>query len=305
MSNPRWTIVGLGEALFDIFAESQKLGGAPLNVAVHAHQLLGETGRGVILSRVGQDPLGQLVREELASRGMSDQWLQSDPDHATGQVFVQVDADGSPSYDIMANSAWDWLQFDPDLESLARQCDAVCFGSLAQRDAQTRNTIYRFLDACRPSACKLFDVNLRLDFYSRQIIDQSLIHASALKLNEDELPVVCDLLGVGSAEDDVAKRIARLIKRYELDFVIYTQGARGTAIYTMNSVHQGAPVAYSPVEGADSVGAGDACTAACLVGVLLRRPWDQVVTLANEVGAFVASQPGATPQLPDLILQMK
>jgi fructokinase len=303
------TICGIGEALFDIFDGAQVLGGAPLNVAVHAHQLAAKRhGRGIVVSRVGQDLLGNNVCDALKERQMDTQYIQSDPDHATGQVYVQTDYDGQPSYDIVANAAWDWMQFDPDMQTLAQQCDAVCFGSLAQREAQSRNSIYRFLDACRPSTIRLFDVNIRLEFYTRQIIMRSLELANALKLNEEELPLVCKLTGLGTVEPGSERdALLKLMKQFKINWIIYTRGAKGTTIHTPapEGVFEGTPAQANPVEGADAVGAGDSVAATCLVGAVLRKPWQQIADLANKVGAYVASQPGATPALPDdLISQL-
>ena len=298
------TICGIGEALFDVIDGTQVLGGAPLNVAVHAHQLIyGKGGQGLVISRVGQDPLGQQVCESLAKRKMDTQAIQTDPDHATGQVYVQTDEQGQPSYDIVANAAWDWLQYDPDMDSFAQRCDAVCFGSLAQREAQTRNTIYRFLDICRPSTIKLFDVNIRQDFYSRQMINQSMELANALKLNEEELPLVCKLLGLGEVQAGGERdAMVKIIKQFKINWIIYTRGAQGTAVHTLGSFYQGKPASVNPVKGADAVGAGDSVAATCLVGAVLRKPWDQVVDVANQVGAYVASQCGATPPIPDELI---
>jgi fructokinase len=298
----RLIIVGLGEALFDIFPEAEILGGAPLNVAVHAHQLLQKRGgRGVVGSRVGQDDLGEAVRRELQNREMDAAFVQSDPDNPTGRVHVGVDQHGEPDYEIVDNVAWDWLQFDPDLEGLAKRCDAVCFGSLAQRNAQTRNTIYRFLESSR--AIKLFDVNLRQDYFSRAILQRSCELASAIKLNDDELPIVMQALGLDASEDlQAAARM--LMRKFDLKQVIATQGKAGTTIYASAESYQDQVPAYQRVEQADNVGAGDACAAAILAGLVLRKPLQEVVMLANHAGAYVASQSGATPTLPDTILAM-
>lgn len=304
------TVCGMGEALFDIFQGAQVLGGAPLNVAVHAQQLASKkNGRGVVLSRIGQDHLGEQIIENLSDMNIETQFIQSDPDHATGQVYVQIDEDGQPSYDIVANTAWDWLQYDPDMDSLAQQCDAVCFGSLAQREAQTRGTIYRFLETCRPSTIRLFDVNIRLDFYSRQIITRSVEHANALKLNEEELPLVYKLLGLGTADpENPREAMLKIMSKFQINWIAYTRGAKGTTIHTPGSpgsdhgVYVGQPAIANPVEGADAVGAGDSVAATCLVGAVLRKPWQDVADLANKVGAYVASQCGATPKLPDELI---
>jgi fructokinase len=299
----RFTIVGLGEALFDVFPDREILGGAPLNVAVHAHQLATvRGGRGAVVSRLGQDSHGSRVIRELTERGVATEFLQTDPDHATGEVFVEIDDRGQPTYDIVRDVAWDWLQFDPDVEDLARRCDAVCFGSLAQRNGQTRNTIYRFLTACRPTAMRLFDVNLRQRYYDRQILARSCELSTAVKLNEQELPVVVDHLGLTG--DDPDALAGALLKAYGLKLVVLTRGERGTVLYTPSQRLEDRPVSYPAAEDADAVGAGDACSAGVLVGHVLRLPPARTLSLANHAGAYVASVAGGTPELPQAILDM-
>ncbi|MCC6579711.1 MAG: carbohydrate kinase [Phycisphaeraceae bacterium] len=301
----RFTIVGLGEALFDTFPTQQVLGGAPLNVAVHAHQLAqARGGQGVVVSRVGQDALGARVAAELRQRDMTVDYLQTDPDHPTGEVIVDVDDDGQPAFEIAEDSAWDWLQFDPDLETLARRADAVCFGTLAQRNAQARNTIYRFLSCCRSTSTRLFDVNLRQFYYSAQILQKSCELANIVKLNDQELLMVLSLLGIGGPEDTAEWRITKLIKTFSLRGVVLTRGAKGTQVFTAQGSHEDELVSYPMQDGADAVGAGDACSAAILVAATLRLPIARTVKLANHCGAFVAASRGATPTLPDSILQM-
>ncbi len=297
----RFTLVGLGEALFDIFGPHQRLGGAPLNVAVHAHRLLrqAEVGRAVVVSRIGQDDLGRELLTQLGERGIDAGWIQSDPDRPTGRVYVMTDDEGEVrGYDI-ADAAWDVLQYDPDLEALASQTDAVAFGSLAQRDAQSRGTIHRFLGEAR-RAIKLFDVNLRESrgrkFYDRGVIRRSCELATLLKLNHEELPEVAAMLGM-EGEDAGAIREA-----LGLEAVVLTLGAEGTVAYTAGGLVRGEPAEARPVEGADSVGAGDSCSAAVLVGRLLGKPWPLTLTLANQVAAHVVGQPGATPELPEELL---
>lgn len=298
--NTRFNIVGLGEALFDVFPDTQVLGGAPLNVAVAAHQLAQvRGGRGVVVSRVGQDDLGNQVVAELTERGISCEYLQRDPDHGTGVVYVGVDHKGEPNYDIVGDVAYDWLQWDGDLDDLAARCEAVAFGSLCQRQAQSRSTIYRFLGEAR-RAVKLFDVNIRQNFYNQNIIRRSLELANVVKLNEDELPLVTTMLAC--AGDDEMAKARSLIKKFDLRMVVYTRGEQGTTIITADDVVRGEPVSYDRAENADNVGAGDACTAGVLVGLTLRMPLDRVVALANHAGAYVASQCGATAALPDTVL---
>lgn len=295
----RFTIVGLGEALFDILPDGDHLGGAPLNVAVHAHQMgQKKAGRGVVVSRVGQDDLGREVAQELTQRGMDTSWLQTDPDYDTGKVYVTLDDHGQPSYDIVSNAAWDVIQFDPDTEDLARHCDAVAFGTLAQRHPQSRNSILRFL-AAAARAIRLFDVNLRQSYYDASILRRSCELATVVKLNRDELPVVCRELGLGDGSQEEDHLVETLLKAFKLKMVALTRGSQGTALYTPSGKVEGEPVSYPAQAGADAVGAGDACTAALLVGMVMRLPPEQLVSAANRAGAYVASVRGATPALPE------
>ena len=297
----RFTIVGLGEALFDIFPDKQVLGGAPLNAAVHAHQLGSvRGGRGLVVSRVGQDDLGTRVREELAERGMNIGAIQTDPDHTTGRVYVKVNDQGQPEYEIVENAAWDWLQWDPDLDDLARQCDAVCFSSLSQRHNQARGAIQRFLTEAS-QAIRLFDLTLRQNFYDRRTLRSSCELSTVVKLNLEELNILCRQLGLEG--EGIDERARAILRSFELRMVVVTRGRDGTVIYTPEDRFEGAAASFDPVEGADSVGAGDGCTAAILVGLLLRLPMAKVADLANQVGAYVASVPGATPALAESILQ--
>ena len=307
MASVPFIIAGLGEALYDVFPDHQVLGGAPLNMAVHAHQLgqpLG--GTATVISRVGQDVLGRQIIAELSARGMDRQYLQTDPDRSTGTVAVTVDADGQPTYNIVRDVAWDMIQFDPDLEYLAQNCHAVTFGTLAQRVAQSRNTIYRFLDATR-RAIRLFDVNLRQDYYDNRIIRRSCELADAIKLNEEELPVVMRELGLSritAGSDDVNGMCQALIDEFELRFVAYTRGEHGTVLYRPGERYEDTAVSYPPVDRADAVGAGDVCTAALLIGAIKSWPPEKTVKTANHLGAYVASQPGGTPILPDELVDM-
>ncbi|MFP4223228.1 MAG: PfkB family carbohydrate kinase [Phycisphaeraceae bacterium] len=303
IQEPRYTFVGLGEALFDLFPGQQRLGGAPLNVAVHAHRLSAPRGgRAALVSRVGQDRLGELLLRELEERGLETQYIQTDPDRPTGRVYVDFAPGGEPRFEIVEGAAWDVLQYDFDLEDLAMTCAGVCFGTLAQRDAQARNTIYRFLDTAR-RAVRLLDVNLRASYGDQRILDRSCDRASIVKLSESELPEVAGQLGLGAGGD--ADSLARkLSRRYRLDLLVLTRGERGTMIYAGETAVEGEPAEYPQAEDADPVGAGDAAAAAVLVGRVMRMDPRAIATLANHCGAFVASQPGATPELPDSIVEM-
>lgn len=288
-------IVGLGEAVFDIFPDKAVLGGTSLNLAVHAHQLLAPLdGCGVLLSRIGDDELGRRLLAEFHSRQLPTEHLQIDPAKPTGQVIVHF-RNGAPEYEIVVDTAWDNLDCGPRELELARTCHAVSFGSMSQRHPTARAATARFLEAA-PQALRLFDVNLRMDLYSADVLAEGCRCASLMKLNEDELPVVARLLGVEGR--DAETQAAGLRQRFDLEAVIHTRGPRGTVAHTRDGRIEREPVHYPPATGADSVGAGDACSAGLLAGHLSGLQWPAIIDLANHLGAYVASQPSATPPLP-------
>lgn len=296
-------VIGLGEALFDVFPDRSILGGAPLNVAVQSHQLLAPGGgQGVPVSRIGRDDLGQRLQQELSDRGVPLQGLQMDPDHPTGTVNVTL-AGNEPHYEIVEGVAWDYLAWTDELEQLADGCQAVTFGTLAQRSEPARSTIQKFVMRARQSL-RLFDVNLRQEYYDAELLRRGCDLATVVKLNEHELPLVHKALGLPHIPDAIEGeiRVDRLVQDmmagFMLDAVALTRGARGTVLYQSGQKVEGEAVQYSQAENADSVGAGDACSAGLIVGLLAERPTQEVVDLANHLGAYVASQSGATPQLP-------
>lgn len=282
------TIIGIGEALYDQFPDEARLGGAPLNVIVHAHAL-GNEAR--LISRIGQDRLGEKMIAELRERGIPTDLIQTDPDYPTGTVIIDLDEQGEPTFQIVPDVAYDWLQYDYDLEDVARDCDAICFGTVAQRNGQTRNTIYRFLETAR-SAIKLYDVNLRPEHTDRRIIERSLELANAVKVNASELEVIAGMFAPG--EDHREKR---LLERFQLKWLAVTRGRDGCVVHESGRSHEAPAAIAGP--GGDRVGAGDATAAALLHGAIRRWPWTRTLTLANQLGAYVASQSGACPELND------
>lgn len=299
-SSPHPRVVGIGEALFDVFESGPRLGGAPLNVAVHADRLLrSHGGVGQIVSRIGDDTLGQQLLREVDGLGIDTATLQRDTEAPTGRVEVEQHADGGHRFHIAEDAAWDRLAFTPEVESLAPTCAAVAYGSLGQRGTPARETIRAFL-AAAPDAIKLFDVNLRSsagrDFYNADVLTRSCGAADIVKLNEEELPTVCELTGVADA--------AALADRFALRAVVLTRGAAGTAAWVGGRWVEGPEVRYGRVDGADTVGAGDACSAGLLSALVLGRDMESALALANHMGAFVAGQVGATPALPERILQL-
>lgn len=296
-------VVGLGEALFDCFADSRHVGGAPVNVAVHCDALLRAIGgRGVVASAVGDDSFGQEFAAFLASRALDGQFVQIVPNHPTGRVFVTVDARGEPSYQIESDVAWDHLQYDENWQRLARSCAAISFGTLAQRSPTSRGTIVQFLRDAR-QAIRLFDVNLRQNHFSADLIRESLELATAAKLNLDELHQVSQMLGASTpSAADPSGVVLEIMTRFGLDWVAVTSGSQGTWLFAEQQRFASAVPKYDAADGADSVGAGDACGAGLLVGALFEWPYERRVELANHLGAYVCSRPGAIPPLPASLL---
>ena len=293
--NSPLTIVGLGEAVFDVFPDKEVLGGTSLNVAVQAHQLLEPLGgQGVLLSRIGSDALGERLQREFRERNLPLEHVQVDALKPTGQVLVQF-IDGAPRYEIVVDTAWDHLQFGEAEAALAPACHAVSFGSMSQRHPVAHAATQAFL-ADAKEALKIFDVNLRMDLFTAEVLDEGCRVAALVKLNDEEIDPVADLLQLPAGEPRA--RVEAMRAQYDLEAVIFTRGKAGTAACTTDGWLEGEPASFPAAENADSVGAGDACTAALLLGRLLGRDWPATLDLANRHAAYVASQPSATPVLP-------
>lgn len=279
MSRPR--ILAVGELLWDLFPDGRQLGGAPGNVAHHALSLGADV---VLLSRVGRDALGDDAVARLREAGIPPTALQRDPTAPTGTAAVQVDRDGQPRFHLAEDVAWDRIA-PPD----SVRADAVYFGTLAQRAPGSRRTIRRLLAA---GALNVLDLNLRDPHGSDEVIRTSLGLADVVKVSEDELDRCSRLLELGGDRRD---RIAELARRFRLRLVALTRGSRGSLLYGGGrwSEHPGLEV---PVT--DAVGAGDAFTAALLLGLLRGESLDAISRQANQVAAFVCTQRGATPRLP-------
>lgn len=283
-------VVGLGELLWDLLPSGAQLGGAPVNFAYHVARL---GDRGVVATRVGDDERGREALARLRQVGLPTDAVQIDPDpaHPTGTAVPVLDEQGQAAHwTITAGVAWDDLAWTPAWQVLAAEADAVCFGSLAQRSARSRATIARFLDATRPEALRIFDVNLRQAFYSAEVLAESLGRARIAKLNDQELPEVTRLLGLGGAGE--VDRARRLLRAFSLALVCVTRGARGSLLVTPTetSAHPGFP---TPV--VDTVGAGDAFTATLTHHWLRGASLAAIGEAANRQGAWVAARAGATP----------
>lgn len=290
-------VVGLGELLWDCFADARRPGGAPANVAFQAGQL---GCQGIVVSRVGRDPLGDELVAFLASQGLDTGWVQRDAVHATGTVTVDTSRADHPTYVIHENVAWDHLEASADLKDLMGRSAAVCFGTLAQRWPDSRQAIHAALDAARPDCLVVYDVNLRQQWYQRSWIEQSLSRSRIVKLNGDEAAVLAELLETG-AGDHVA--FARAVQqRYGVDTVCITLAERGCLLVASDEVVDSPGVRVDVV---DAVGAGDAFTAALIVSRLRAWPLAAQAAFANRVGALVASRPGAMPILREEDLRLE
>jgi fructokinase len=274
--------------LWDVFPDGRRLGGAPLNFAYHAGRL---GGSGAIASRVGSDDLGREALERAAEMGLAVDHVQADPSLPTGTVTVELDEAGVPDYTIHEHVAWDALEFTPALAELAAGADCVAFGTLAQREKRSRRTIGRFLDAAA-GARRIFDVNLRQSFYSREVIERSLELATVVKLSGGEIEVLCDLLEMREVEQ--VERLRELISRFSLELAALTLGSGGCVLATEISAAR----APSPeVEVVDTVGSGDAFAAALAVGMAEEMPLEDLARFSNLAGAYVAARAGATPPM--------
>jgi len=283
-------VVGIGEVLWDLFPSGKKMGGAPANFAYHA-RALGADAR--VVSRVGNDALGREILAQFETIGLSNECISVDLARPTGTVSVELMADGQPHYVIHEDVAWDHLVADAKAVEAVSSADAVCFGSLAQRCAPAQAAIRTMLEKSPRTALRIFDVNLRQDFFSRDLIEHSLELAHVLKLNDTELPMLTRLLGVRGITEK--QQLAEIAGRFGLRLVAYTCGARGSLLYdgAQWSEHAG-----RRVEVKDTVGAGDSLTAAVTIGMLAGWDLETIGERANDIAAYVCSCEGGTPLLP-------
>lgn len=291
-------VVGMGEALWDVLPEGKKIGGAPANFAYHVSQF-GLNSK--VVSAVGEDKLGTEILENLQAKKLKMQ-IETVP-YPTGTVQVELDAEGVPCYDIKEGVAWDNIPYTKDLEELAHQACAVCFGSLAQRSVVSRNTINAFLDAMPHDAnvLKIFDINLRQSFYTKEILCNSFKRCNILKINDEELVTVSRMFGYPGI--DLQDKCWILLGKYNLKMLILTCGVNGSYVFTPGEMSF---VETPKVEVADTVGAGDSFTAAFVAAILSGKTVREAHELAVETSAYVCTQNGAMPELPaELINRLK
>lgn len=285
------SVIGIGEALFDVLPEGKKLGGAPANFAYHVSQFGIDS---CAVSAMGDDELGKELVAELNEHQLNHQIEKVD--YPTGTVQVSLDANGIPAYEIKEGVAWDNIPFTPALEEKAKDCTAVCFGSLAQRSEVSRNTIHRFLDTMpnEEGRYKVFDINLRQGFFTKEIITESIKRCNILKINDEELITISRLFGYPGI--DLQNKCWLLLGKYNLKMLILTCGVNGSYVFTPGEVSF---IDTPKVEVADTVGAGDSFTGAFVASILRGKSVREAHELAVKVSAYVCTQNGAMPELPN------
>ena len=280
-------IIGIGELLWDVLPEGKKLGGAPCNFVYHAQK---QGALGLALSAIGNDANGKEILELLKAKNISTELIQVN-EKPTSTVDIALNAEGVPEYTIHQDVAWDFMVLNDEILKAVSEADIICFGSLAQRNSTSRETIEKILNHSKPETLIVYDINLRQYFYSKEIIERSLQLCNVLKLNEDELPVVCDLLGVKAEGEE--EQILDLIKAYNLKLAAYTKGSEGSLLMTPSEK------SYLPtpkVNVKDTVGAGDSFTAAMIMGFAKGNRLKEIHQESVEISAFVCTQDGAMPE---------
>lgn len=283
-------IVGMGEALWDVLPEGKKIGGAPANFAYNVSQFGLPS---CVVSAVGDDPLGHEIIENFTEKELN--LLIAEVPYPTGVVNVEIDAAGVPQYDIKENVAWDNIPYTEELRDLARRTRAVCFGSLAQRNIVSRETVNAFLDDMPKDDGTLvvFDVNLRQSFYTPEILCNSMKRCNILKINDEELVTVSRMFGYPGI--DLQDKCWILLGKYNLKMLILTCGINGSYVFTPGNV------SFQPtpkVDVADTVGAGDSFTAAFIAGIIKGLPVTEAHSLAVRTSAYVCTCQGAMNRLP-------
>jgi fructokinase len=290
--NSRPIVVGLGEVLWDVFPDGPRFGGAPANFACHVAELGGNDMMVHVASAGGRDELGQRALELLRSRGIDTRCLAT-LDRPTGTVLVELDAAGHGSYTFAADTAWDNVAWSDELQRLAASADAVCFGTLGQRSEISRRTIQQFVETTQRHSLRILDINLRPPFWTKEVVLQSLELANVLKLNEIELAAVAGMLGWHGPDDALLRQF---FDGFGLQVVALTRGQQGAML--MNATGDCSDLPGQRVTVTDTVGAGDAYTAAVAIGLLRDLPIATINAWGIRVAEFVCSQPGATPRLP-------
>jgi fructokinase len=283
--------IGIGEILWDLLPEGKMLGGAPTNFAFHIHQMQVSAA---IISAVGKDPLGEKIKSIIQEKGLVN-LIQSNK-HPTGTVSVTLDEAGIPNYIIHENVAWDFVETTSQGIEAAKKADAICFGTLAQRSSTTQKTIRKIIRASSIDTLKVFDINIRQHFYNRESIENSLHLANILKINEEELFLLSEMLEFQGSEYE---QTDQLMDQFQLEYLALTKGSQGSWLF---SQHDSSYIQTPEVKVADTVGAGDSFSAAMVAGFLYGLPFEEVHQFAVDISAFVCTREGATPLLPKQLL---
>ena len=283
-------IVGMGEALWDCLPDGRKIGGAPANFAYHVKQF---GFKSLAISAIGKDELGAEIVEKFNQRNL--EHILETVDYPTGTVQVTLDQKGIPCYEICEDVAWDNIPYTDRLDEIAHNCQVVCFGSLAQRNPVSRETINRFIDSMplAEDTLKVFDINLRQHFYTEETIVNSLNKCNVLKINDEELVIVSKMFGYPELSQSDACR--RILETYGLKMLILTCGTDGSYVFTSDET------SFQPtpkVQVADTVGAGDSFTGSFIASILKGKTISEAHKRAVEVSAYVCTQNGAMPVLP-------
>lgn len=286
-------VAGIGEILWDIFGEEKAIGGAPTNFACHCANLGAEAA---IISCLGKDSLGKEAIDFVTHHGINTGALAVSEAHKTGVVNVTLDNKGIPSYEIKEGVAWDHIPMTSETRKMATQLDAVCFGSLSQRSSTSRKSIQAFLKDTPPECLKMFDMNIRQNYYSEELILESLQLASALKLNNEELPLLAGFLNISGTPKEQLKTIQH---KFDLKLAILTCGADGALMLSENE--ESFEIPPVPDEIKSTVGAGDSFTATAVMGFLQNKSLTAINKHANAVASYVCTQTGAVPDLPDAL----
>jgi fructokinase len=286
--NKKYKIAGIGELLWDIFFDDKKLGGAPANFVAHSQQLGAQS---YLLSAVGKDALGQKAIDELQRLNINTSGVQLNSNSPTGRVIVSLDSRGNPDYNIEDNSAWDFIKFDTNLKMITQHLDAICFGTLAQRNLVSQNTILKILNTTSPHCLRVFDVNFRQDYYNYNMVVRSLDLANAVKMNETEFLEMGTMLSFSKNHE---KGLRSMMREFDLKFGIITLGEKGAVMASED--HFCSCSTMNKIEIKSTVGAGDAFTAATVMGWLNQKPLEQILQNASDLATFVCSHFEAVPR---------
>ena len=282
--------MGIGEILWDLLPEGKQLGGAPANFAYHA-KCQGEESS--VVSAVGEDPLGEEILAYLERINLDTKYIKKDQYHPTGTVEVKLDKNGKPDYIIHTEVAWDNISMTKSVSGLATKLDAVCFGSLAQRSEVSAETISQFIEITSTGCLRIFDINIRQNFYNSDIIEKSLRLANCFKINEDEFSLIAQMFSFTGSEENI---VEKFISNFDLKIIALTKGEEGSCLYTNNECSY---LKSDPVDVVDTVGAGDAFTASLCSGLLRDYPLEKIHRQATGLAAYVCTQKGATPEIPE------